>query len=312
MAAIDVTVGDVYTGKTVAAVALPAISELVGDNAVAGVSATGDDRSFVIGRRDMDGDTDYFLVRIAPGAKQAATAGRLPIPTADLGTMLGFAVSPDGAELAVLSVRGNGTTLRIYSVKSGTTLRTWTAATWLYQGNGGLLTGVSWTADSRSVAFSTMTTGRYPSAGDTLEERVIGASGPGGNLATASKVVFKAPGSCSSLPLTPDGGTVVCATQINFYSLTRPADGCGNNQPMFVAYAASAGQRPRVLYQYPGACESGMDTVLWSDASARHVIGEDELSAGGESTDGYGVAIAGSFAKIRIAQHGQWYGGPAF
>jgi hypothetical protein len=58
MAAIDVTVGDVYTGKTVATVALPAILEMAGVNAVAGVSAAGDDRSFVVGRRDIDGDTD--------------------------------------------------------------------------------------------------------------------------------------------------------------------------------------------------------------------------------------------------------------
>jgi hypothetical protein len=317
MAAIDVTVGDVYTGKAVASVALPAASELAGNSAVAGVSATADDRSFVVGRRDLNGDTDYFVVHIAPGAKQAATVAPLPVPAAKLGAMLGFAVSPDGTQLAVLSVRGNGTTLRIYSVKSGATLRTWTAGTWSYQGDGILLTGVSWTADNRNVAFSTITTGRYPSEGSTLEERLIGAAAPSGNLASASKVMLKAPGSCASLLLTPDGGTVVCATQTNSYGRNPlsgpPSQGsCGDNQPMLVAYSASTGQRLRVLYQYPGACKSGEDTVLWSDASARHVIAESDLDVGGDPVDGYGVAIAGGFAKIRIAKHGQEYSGPAF
>jgi hypothetical protein len=253
-------------------------------------------------------------VHIAPGAKQAATVGRLPIPTANLGAMLGFAVSPDGAQLAVLSVRGNGTTLRVYSVKSGATLRTWTAGMWLYQGDGGLLTGVSWTADNQNVAFSTTTTGRYPSASSGLEERLIGATAPSGDLAAASRVVLKAPASCSSLLLTPDGGTVVCATQAHFLDSTLPA-ACAENPPMFVAYSAATGKRLRVLYQYTGSCYSGADTVLWADDSARHVVGESDVMTREKPLryfDEYGVAAAGTFAVFPVARHGQWYSGPAF
>jgi hypothetical protein len=50
--------------------------------------------------------------------------------------------------------------------------------------------------------------------------------------------------------------------------------GCGKNGPMFVAYSAATGKRLRVLYNYTGACSSAVDIVLWSDVSARHVIGE--------------------------------------
>ncbi|HEY6493175.1 MAG TPA: hypothetical protein VIZ43_07870 [Trebonia sp.] len=182
-AAINVTVGDVRTGKTVATVALPAIGEMAGTNAAVGVSAAGDDRTFVVGRRDIDGNTDYFLVRIAPGTKQVATVAHLPIPETALGALLGFAVSPDGKELAVLSVRGDGTTLRIYSVTSGATLRTWTAGTWRYQGNGPLVTGISWTADNRNVAFSTEVTTQPSVVKGALEERIIGATEPSGDLA---------------------------------------------------------------------------------------------------------------------------------
>ena len=60
-----------------------------------------------------------------------------------------------------------------------------------------------------------MTTAHY-SSNDALEERLIGATAPSGDLATASKAVLKAPGNCTSLLLTPDGGTVVCATQVNY------------------------------------------------------------------------------------------------
>ncbi|HEX4287716.1 MAG TPA: hypothetical protein VH021_02295 [Trebonia sp.] len=314
MAAINVTVEEVRTGKTIAAVTLPAISELVGVNAAVGVSAAADDRTFVVGRRDEWGDVDYFLVRLAPGARQGATVERLPIQETAVGVLLGFAVSPDGKELAVLSVRGNGTTLRVYSVKSGATLRTWIAGTWHNQAIGALLPSVSWTADNRQVAFSTVvTTGPKP-LDDVLVERRLGVTEPSGDLAMASKVVLKAPGSCSSLLLTPDGGTVVCATESN-YGLNSSSASCGTNQPMFVAYSAATGRRLRVLYQYPGTCKSGVNTVLWSDDSARHVIGERQIASLGNPpryTDQYGVATAGQFALFPVTLHGEWYSGPAF
>ena len=83
---------------------------------------------------------------------------------------------------------------------------------------------------------------------------------------------------------------------------------------MFVAYSASTGKRLRVLYQYAGACDEGVDTVLWSDDSARHVIGEQYLIQRNpdQIVDRWGVAAGGKFTKFPVAQHGQWYSGPAF
>jgi hypothetical protein len=314
MAAIKVTVGDVRTGKTIASVDLPAISEFGGVNAAVGVSAAGDDRTFVVGRKDSWGDVDYFLVRIDPRAKQVATVEHLPVPETAVGVLLGFAVSPDGKDLAVLSMRGNGTTLRIYSVKSGATLRTWTAATWqnpYTQNPQG--TTVSWTADNRQVAFSRVVYTSGNSSEGALEERLIGVTAPSGDLASASKVAFKAPGNCSSLVLTPDGGTVVCGTAYHPL-VTGPAD-CAKNEPMFVAYSATTGQRLRILYQYMGACTSAEDTVLWADDSAQHVIGERQITFQDNPlhyTDGYGVAAAGKFTQFSFRPLGQWYSGPAF
>ena len=314
-AAISVTVGDVYTGKTLTTVTLPAVFTLEGTNSAVGVSAASDDRTFVVGRRNTYGGITFFLVHIAPGTTKVATVEQLPIPDLAVGVLLGFAISPDGKELAVLSVRGNGTTLRIYSVKTGAPLRAWIAGTWHNQSNGALLqTGVSWTADSRNVAFSrVVTTGRTGPYDGALEERLISATAPSGDLAAASKAVLKAPSNCSSLLLTPDGGTVVCATQANYVSSGSPTD-CGRIGPMFVAYSASTGKRLRVLYQYAGACDEGVDTVLWSDDSARHAIGEQYLIQRNpdQIVDRWGVAAGGKFTKFPVAQHGQWYSGPAF
>ena len=312
-AAIAVTVGDVRTGKTLVTVTLPAVFTLPGSNSAIGVSAAGDDRTFVVGRRNTYGGITYFMVRIAPGAKQVATVEQLPIPDSAPGNLLGFAVSPDGKELAVLSVRGNGTTLRTYSVKSGATLRTWIAGTWQYQGSGIQQAGVSWTGDSRQVAFSTVVTTSQYSSNGALDERLIGATAPSGDLATASKSVLKAPSNCTSLLLTPDGGTVVCATQANWLHIAPTTD-CGKNGPMFAAYSTATGKLLRVLYQYTGTCDEGIDTVLWTDDSARHVIGEQLIFLHNppQNIDRYGIAAAGKFAKFQVAKHGQWYSGPAF
>lgn len=314
-AAISVTIADVYTRKTIAAVATPPV-DVGGNSSVAGVSATADDRTFVVGSRNIYDGVGYYLVQVNPRARPVAKIEPLPIPQVAVGNLLGFAVSPDGAELAVLTVRGNGTTLRVYSVKSGATLRTWIAGSWRYQGDGIQQTGVSWTADSRQVAFSTSIGGTTYSG--VLEERLISATAPSGDLAAASKVLLRAPANCSSLLLTPDGGTVVCATLLNYpppTSLdaqpTAPAV-CGKDGPEFVAYSAVTGQRLRVLYQYAGTCDYGVETVLWADDSARHVIGEQYLSQQHQVTDRYGVAAAGQFSKFQVAQHGQWYSGPAF
>jgi len=311
LAAINLTVVDVYTSKTLATVTLPATNVTVGISSAIGVSAAADDRSFVVGRRDQWGDVDYFLVHIAPGTKQVATVTRLPIPETSPGVLLGFAVSPDGKELAVLSVRGNGTTLRIYSVTSGATLRTWTAEGWQYQGNRGPATGVSWTADNLQVAFSTVVpTGQGPSY-SSLEEMVIGEAEPSGDLAAASRVAFEAPSTCTSLLLTPDGGTVVCGTQVNYPASNTPV-ACAENAPAFVAYSVATGRFLRVLYQFTGSCVWTENIVLWSDDSARHVIGESQTTFQGNPPQfsvRLGVAAAGEFAKFQTPVFDS---GPAF
>jgi hypothetical protein len=153
---------------------------------------------------------------------------------------------------------------------------------------------------------------------NALTEHLLSTTAPSGDLAAASKVVLSAPSSCSSLLLTPDGGTVVCATQVDYPPLLRgstaPTD-CAKNEPMFVAYSAATGKRLRDLYQYTGACDSAVYTVLWADDSARHVIGETQtrLQGNPQYIDRYGVAAAGNFTKFQVVPPlSEWNSGPAF
>jgi hypothetical protein len=311
-ASIDVAVRDTATGKTVASAALPAVAPYPNGSAW-GVSTTADDRTFVVARMNIYSAVTYFQVHIAPGTKQAATVTKLPVPDVNSGAFLGFAVSPDGQQLATLSERGNGTTLRVYSVETGATLRSWTAATWRYQAYGVLQAGVSWTADSRQVAFATGQTTTGP-----LVERVISTATPNGDLAAGSRVIFTAPGSCTSLLLTPNGGTVVCATTVNYPGPTPPATapGCGaGRRPMFVSYSVATGRQAGIAYQYPGACSSAVFTVLWADDSGRHVIGETQIAQPGQGmsiTGQYGVASAGTFTKLPVPPLGPWSVQPAW
>lgn len=326
-AATIVTVADARTGATIGTVDTPPVY-VGGTSAVPGISATADDRSFVVGTSNIYGGIAYYLVRVAPGAKQAVTIGALPIPQADPGDLLAFAVSPDGQQLATLSYRGNGTTLRTYSTKTGATQRTWTAAAWKDQDQGGQDMSVSWTADGSQVAFTTTRdTGSSVPIGEmptgptvkapvrALTEHLISASAPNGDLAAESKAAFNAPSSCHSLLLTPDGGTVVCGTQVNYQQYNR-SPGCEDNGPMLIAYSVATGRQLRVLYQYSGTCyTSAVNTVLWADASARHVVAESDARLQGNSplTTRYGAAATGIFAKIQIAAPlSQWNAGPAF
>jgi hypothetical protein len=312
-AALTVSIGDIRTGKTVATTSLPGV-EVPGNNSAVGASAAADDRTFVVAQQNIENGVAYYLAHLTLGKTDLVTAKRLPIPETAVGVLLGMAVSPNGKELAALSVRGNGTTLKIYSVQSGATLRTWIAGGWKYPGDGEWQSGVSWTADSRQVAFSDVITPEsVPAANGALSEFLVSATAPSGDLAAASKRVFAAPANCASLLISPDGGTVVCATMANRFTMTVPAADCAQDRAMYVAYSAATGQRLRTLYQYAGACGS-LNTVLWTDDSARHVIGETELSFPGDpdGTDQYGLVTGTAFGKLPVPNLMQWYSGPTF
>jgi hypothetical protein len=202
----------------------------------ANVAGSADDRTFLLTGDLMDSrgspDAAYhlYLLRIAPGTAHQYRLTKLPI-TPPLGMSHDAALSPDGRQVALLSLSPAGSSthdtseLRIYSVSSGTPLRTWTTNLLPSAGQ-----NIDWLADGRHVAFNA------PAVNDSNvdQERVIDAVAPSGDLVTRSQVVFthsrRGQPPCESLMLTPDGGTVICGTAEGPTN-AKPDPECGTRGP---------------------------------------------------------------------------------
>jgi hypothetical protein len=191
-------VGDTVTGKLVTTVMPPSGVFL---DSVFGEAA--DDRTFVVtGERHDDGATQWYLLRVTPGASVPARLIPLPIPVRQ--QLAGVAISPDGTRLAV-ALAGTPAALRIYSVPAGKLLRSWTAAS-------GQITAVQpqpgswpftelalrWSADGRRLGFTW----------NAAAIRVLPATAPSGSLlANSSELAAIGP------RYTPGRGNVTCAAR---------------------------------------------------------------------------------------------------
>jgi hypothetical protein len=179
-------VGDTLTGKTLGTFSAPDGVSFSGG--VYGTSS--DDRTFIVtGTRlsgSQKGTTVWYLLRILAGAEGGPPLEleTLQIPVRQ--SPAGVALSPDGTEVAV-AVGGRPATLRVYSVATGALLRQWsTTATGKLTaqaadaGSWPLTASVlRWSPDGRQLAF----------AWNAAAIRVLNASGPGGDLITASKQI---------------------------------------------------------------------------------------------------------------------------
>jgi len=179
-------VGDTATGKQVGEVAEPHGVYLEG---IYGAAA--DDRTF-IAMGDRLGGPDggaavWYLLRIDPGGRTPARLTQVPIPVQQ--NPAGVAISPDGTELAV-ALAGSPATVRIYSITTGQTLRTWSATM------PGAVAVEPWAASGRSSQFTAARVLRWSPDGQQLAFawnstaiRLLDVSAPDGNLITSSSVV---------------------------------------------------------------------------------------------------------------------------
>ena len=179
-------VGDTATGKQVGEVAEPHGVYLEG---IYGAAA--DDRTF-IAMGDRLGGPDggaavWYLLRIDPGGRTPARLTQVPIPVRQ--NPAGVAISPDGTELAV-ALAGSPATVRIYSITTGQTLRTWSATM------PGAVAVEPWAASGRSSQFTAARVLRWSPDGQQLAFawnstaiRLLDVSAPDGNLITSSSVV---------------------------------------------------------------------------------------------------------------------------
>jgi hypothetical protein len=304
----NLIVGDDRTDTVIATVPPPRGLEF---NQVQGGS---DDRTFVVEadseKSTQDEPQTWYLLRIAPGTAHRYQLTKLAIklPGNSLGGME-FALSPDQRELAIEWLRGGEPstddvdTIGLYSVSSGAELRAWTATKFTPSGADGSL---SWLSSGRQLAFTDVP----PGPGQLLQLRTLDVIGSGTNLRTASRVELTlrstdaSPSSCYSMQLSPDGGTIVCGTQ---YSLVDGGPGtnagCANGGLVFTAYSARTGKPVRVLYQNPGPCHNGLNTVRWMNPSGTEIIGAtviDLANQGGKQVNQIGVIADGHIRPLRV------------
>ena len=303
-------VGDDVTGTAIATVNPPSGMEFLS------VQGASDDRTFVVigGSKLNPVPSAWYLLRMAPGSDRPYQLAKVPIKLAGGGNaeVLAYALSPDDSELAVESQQGsqdsgaNVTTLAIYSVSSGAELRAWTTGG--YTQELGYPDALSWLPGGRQLSFSHIPPGRHDADQDQV--RTINVTGHGTDLLTASHVVLtvtdppSSPSTCWTLTLTPDGGTVICGTQYNESADDRGTDaGCASAGLEFTAYSARTGKPVRVLYKDQGPCSNGETAVLWTDSSARYVIGATETNLGnqgGKQAGQLGVITDGHLRPLKL------------
>ena len=296
-------VGDDRTGKVIATVAPPP------GLAIADVRGTADDRTFVVEDAVSTAPTrlsyTWYVLRVTPGSALQYHLTKLPITMPDRGSILPYALSPDGRELAVETTGRTGgrtvITLGIYSVSTGAQLHAWTAPTQFTSEGAGAL---SWPSGGRQLVFLA----NAGSARD-LQLRTLDITGTGTDLVADSRVLLtldNADTSACSFPrITPGGRTVICDTEVGAPG-ADVSGACANGALKFIAFPLPAQRRHgRVLYQYPGACHHGATFTLWADASANSIIGVTEIgkaAPGVNEAFAIGVITGGRFRPLNIAK----------
>jgi hypothetical protein len=294
-------VGDDLTGKVIDTVSPPPGLEFLS------VQGTSDDRTFVVEAAASTppyGAPPYtwYLLRIAPGSAHPYQLTKLPVKLPDTRTFSPpYALSPDGRELAVewmpgkAEARPDNTRLAIYSVSTGAQLRAWTAPTTQITSE---FTQhlLSWPNGGRQLVFSATA-----ASGHGTQLRALDLTGAGTNLMADSHPLLppygSGPSACGSLQVTPDGGTAVCATRTGL----ADGGGCATGPLQFIAFPVP-NQAGRVLYQYRG-CKSDESFTVWTDASARTIIGGvNAVNQGGSVTYKIGVIAGGRFRPLNIAK----------
>jgi hypothetical protein len=205
----SVLVNSTKTGKVLATIAPP------GGEKFTGVSAAADDRTFVLAA-ETTADATY---RVEHGSQTglAATVAQLrfylvhlsssgaPSAPAPLAVPAGsavsdFALSPDGASLAVSTATQDIIAVHVYSL-TGRSVRTWTASTYQRGKRRYVAAYASSWASAGALSVSVTTVSHFIDEPQGL----LDPSGPGGNLITAiNQITYNC-----GIQLTPDGTTLI-------------------------------------------------------------------------------------------------------
>lgn len=290
---VSLRVGDDRTGKLIATITPP------DGQTFAGLTAAADDRTFVVAAEQFPvqqaspsaNTVAWYLARLTPGRAHPVTLTRLPIPGEPAGTQVSaIALAPDGRELAVMFQRNvwSGKTgplmIRLYSLATGASVRTWTVDTKGFPAGFGWYwgrysnTALTWLNGGQTLA---VTYGSNNSASGppftygftNVTIRTVDADSPSGDLLAISKVLFRLPNGvgragtdCDTVQLTGDGKTVLCGEDAGNTRKRSTA-----YAPKFAAYSVATG-KPRLLYQLPGAYGVGLADVLWASPTGSTLL----------------------------------------
>jgi len=240
-----------------------------------GVTGAADDRTFVLSAQGRYPSAAvppfpaqrFFLLRIDPAARAGARMTLAALPAGYVPAGYGIrdmALSPDGTHLATEMGDGIGYTeeLEVVDLATGTE-RAWstqTCADCMPMGGGLLWFGVdtdtvSWTADSRHVAFIW---------GNTV--RLLDTRAAGSDLLTSSKTVATWVGGVTGLNqwrgaiITPDGRTVLGIEELAGRNLNS-----GPIREHLVSWSAITGQQIAVLNNLNARNLGDFEQILYTN-----------------------------------------------
>jgi hypothetical protein len=330
----DLTIAETATGKTLFTIKPPQ------NTSFGSVTAAADDRTFVVAVAPLPSDLSlpmavvgWDLLRVNPGAT-GYTLRRLSIPATPRKTLLGgFALSPDGTELALLfdsdtvgamTIVAGTATLRVYSVASGQALHTWQSVSKQsltgLGANSGASGTVTWLANGHGLAFvwdAAENTGQNLLKVTPEVWRLELAKPPGTGLLAGSTPVVMNPtgvfaggvwvnGICSRLYATADGNGAVCGTE-SMLAVPNGTTDCQATMPPLAFRAYSGDGSYRVLYTVPsakapkGKCVDGKASVLWASPSGSTLVGVVSTALVSGSLD------LGPFTNVvGVLAHGRW------
>jgi hypothetical protein len=282
---------------TVSGHALATIRPSIRGGTIVGVSAAGDDRTFVLDEQPWvkypypvvaagyPGSHSFYLLRLS-SAGRVSSLSRLRVTVPATQGLDAFALSPDGQRLALAVAFKKGparTDLEVVTLSTGST-RVWAAASGFFRSGAGDSRGLSWTADGRELAFEWQpnNVGQWPG----VEARLLNLTSADGDLMAASRRIivttrqFTPSGSTFQVAdaenepvVTPDGSAIVTNT-VYFQVKTKESGQATNGRYGFAEYSTRTGKLVRILgYWKIKPAGYFFTQVLWSSPSGRVLIG---------------------------------------
>ncbi|MGD0244475.1 MAG: hypothetical protein ABSB59_29700 [Streptosporangiaceae bacterium] len=271
---VAITAAGAAVRLTASGATVAAIKPSQPGGSVIAVTAAADDRTFVLAEESQELKVSFYEYRLGTSGRPGGPA-RLPMSVAEAKTLTGVALSPDGTMLALALAPGDSVQqIKLYPVRGGPA-RTWSATGGTTGGDLSTIS-LSWTDDQRTLAFDW-------SGGPVESVRRLDTSSAGGSLLTASHLAVGVPDAAgpgqtlytcpAGMIITPDGSAVVCPSS-GIIKIT--SDRGETYSTGFPVFATATGRVTRIVGHWPQGQlhdDPTVESVLWSDASGRVLIG---------------------------------------